>query len=273
MLISILKHSFNFRGDEFRRDFRKLGDLTIMYPKAAHIALTATATPANIGIFTECLYYKTPEIIKVNPDRINIKYIIQERLPNIRKYEKLDNIMMPLIDQLKLGVKNFPLTIIYIENRESLGYCYRLLEDKVKIKCFAQFHKRYPESVKNEIIQDLRKKEPNLKLVLATVSLGMGLNAPSVRRIIHMRPPCSIENYVQESGRSGRDGQPAEAIMFYNNDDLGRKAVKPEIRSLCKSKNICIREQLVKHFGFDHILYEGSPNNCCSNCAYLKSMT
>lgn len=121
----------------------------------------------------------------------------------------------------------FPVTIMYIENLEAMGYFFQFLMyelqenaydgEKIPInRIFGQFHKDYPESMKQIIIQELTKTNPKLRLILATVTLGMGLNAPSVERIIHCRPPTNLEKYLQEIGRAGCNGQPSTAVMFFN---------------------------------------------------------
>ena len=56
------------------------------------------------------------------------------------------------------------------------------------------------------IIKELSRDMPNVRLVLATVALGMGLNAPCIKRIVHCRPPTTLEGYMQEIGRAGREG-------------------------------------------------------------------
>ncbi len=135
-------------------------------------------------------------------------------------------------------------------------------------RLIAQYHSHYPESMKSKIIQDLRKPEPTIRLIFATVALGMGLNAPSVRYVLHIRPPLSLETYMQEAGRAGRDGQPAVAVLYFNNSDISaaREGLTEEVREYCKSDGSCLRKQLVGHFGFPEVMYSGAPENCCSVC-------
>lgn len=61
---------------------------------------------------------------------------------------------------------------------------------------------RLKKKMKNHIISELRKGSPKVRLVLATVALGMGLDSPSIERVIHSRPPTTLEKYVQEIGRA-----------------------------------------------------------------------
>ena len=134
-------------------------------------------------------------------------------------------------------------------------------------RTFAQYHKDYPESMKKIILRELIKSEPKLRLVLATVALGMGVNAPSIGRIIHCRPPTTMEAYLQEIGRAGRTGQPVRAIMFFNNSDIAknRKGLSDDMRRFCLH-DACLRQKLIRYFGFDSMIFCGDKNDCCSNC-------
>ena len=117
-------------------------------------------------------------------------------------------------------------------------------------------------------MHELCKSNPKLRLVLATVALGMGLNAPSISRIIHCRPPTTLEKYMQEIGRAGRNGDPAEAIMYFNNSDISKARIglSEAVTEYCKNESSCFRKRLVKYFGFDEVLYNGDRKNCCSFC-------
>jgi len=74
---------------------------------------------------------------------------------------------------------------------------------------------------------------------------------------------CVCTAYIQEIGRAGRDGQPAETTMYYNNDDLGRRTTSPEIKAYCLLSS-CRRKFLCEHFGTQFI--SCSPHSCCDNC-------
>ena len=109
-------------------------------------------------------------------------------------------IIQPIAEELKR--ENFPLTMVYIESLETLVYFYQFLNYELKEdqyigdpipenRIFGQLHKDYTNPMKQHIISELRKEIPTIRLVLATVALGMGLDAPGITQMIHCRPPTT----------------------------------------------------------------------------------
>ena len=121
--------------------------------------------------------------------------------------------------------------------------------------------------MKQEVIKELSKQNSKIRVVFATSALSMGVNMPHITRIIHIAPPASLEEYVQEVGRAGRSGLQSCAYLYYCNSDISdhrsKKGyiTKPMIE-YCRS-NACLREHLLQHFGFK-ITFKQS--NCCSSC-------
>lgn len=205
----------------------------------------------------------------------------KSRLPNIRTFDKFDDLISPLCQELKEQRTNYPVTIVYVESLDSLGYCYKYLEQELgrdayepkenpipENRIFGMYHKDYTRKMKACIIKELCNDEPKLRLILATVALGMGLNAKSVERVIHFRPPTTLEKYMQESGRAGRSGKEAQATLYYNNNDIAsnRPGITKDMQSLCRNSSTCLRIQMLKYFGFEEALYTGDKSKCCSNC-------
>jgi len=229
----------------------------------------------------DVLLFENPTYIIVNPDRPNIHLSIKSKLPNIRKYEKLDTILVDLAKELRDKREEFPITVVYCENLESVGYCYLYVSDQLEKlqyvpvgddepenRIFAQYHKDYTKKMKKHIISELQKSDSKIRLVFATVALGMGLNAPNITRVIHLRPPTTLEKYVQEIGRAGRSGQQSSAVLYYNNSDIGenRKGLDRAIVTYVKSST-CLRKTLLEYFGFSDVLFDGPKELCCSNCS------
>ena len=196
------------------------------------------------------------------------------------KYDQFDTILKPLGTELLEKLSLFPVTIVYINSLETVGYCYQYVssvlgesqyipkEEKTpENRIFGQYHRQYTSRMKEYLVGELRKDVPKVRLIFATVALGMGLDSPSIERVIHLQPPTSLEKYMQEIGRAGRQGHPASARLHFSNRDISkcRKGMTDAMRSYCSAR-LCLRQKLVSYFGFDEVLYAGPCNRCCSNC-------
>ncbi|XP_062593630.1 bifunctional 3'-5' exonuclease/ATP-dependent helicase WRN-like [Saccostrea cucullata] len=124
-------HMISEWGKEFRNSFDKLGNLTCLFPDVPHLALTATATKSDIARLSEVLQYRDTQFVIANPDRPNIYLEIRSRLPNIRKFEKFDNILAEIVSELSDKLDRYPVTIAYCNNLEAIGYAYVYTEQKL----------------------------------------------------------------------------------------------------------------------------------------------
>lgn len=201
------------------------------------------------------------------------------RPPSQETKDHLDNILGELADQLMTEKKDFPLTLMYTDT-ETISYAYRFLEKRMgtvqyvgedipENRLFGQYHSEYTEAMKKFIVTEIVKKYSTLRLLFSTVALGMGLDAKYIRHVIHYKPPTSLSKYFQETGRAGRDQQPATATLYYNNTDVrsNRPGITKDMITYCKTESTCLRKVMLSHFGF-----EDSVENeaCCSVCEELK---
>ena len=143
-------------------------------------------------------------------------------------------------------------------------------------RMFAQYHQVYTDDMKNHVIAELGKETCKVRLIFATVALGMGLDAPHIRHVIHYKPPTSLEKYFQETGRAGRDSMPATATLFYNNTDVrkNRPGITDAMIAFCKSDNKCLRDKMLEYFGYE-APWDRNTELCCSACnpKLLDSLT
>ena len=99
------------------------------------------------------------------------------------------------------------------------------------------------QDVKDAILQRF-SSDSSLRVVVATIAFGMGIDCPDVRRIIHWGPPSDIESYIQETGRAGRDGLPAFAVLYFTDADLGPQHIETDMKETCRNKVLCRRQLL-----------------------------
>ena len=135
---------------------------------------------------------------------------------------------------------------------------------------FNQYHVASTKRSQEAIVMEITKSQSRLRLLFATVALGMGLDAKHVRRIIHYKPPTSLERYIQETGRAGRDGDQATAILHFNATDIrkNRPGIQPSIVNYCtNSQNNCLRKMMLNHLGAN-VCERGEQRKCycCTIC-------
>jgi superfamily II DNA helicase RecQ len=220
---------------------------------------------------------EAPAIVTENPNRPNIFFEIHQRPPSVQTKDHLDQILPSIATKLKKQRTEFPQTIVYTDT-SVIAYCYWRMDEIMgdeqyegeplpENRLFAQFHKETTEKLKSHIVRELCKSSSKLRLVFATVALGMGLDAPQIRHIIHYKPPTSVEQYFQETGRAGRDGQPALATLYYNNTDVRRNCpgMTDAMIRYCKSEG-CLRKFLLAYMG--HKVPDDTKRAaCCCKCA------
>ena len=113
----------------------------------------------------------------------------------------------------------------------------------------------------------------SIRVVFATVAIGISVNIPDIRYVIHITVPGTIESYYQEIGRAGRDGKPAKASLHYNGHDISLKkpGMTSAMRDFCRENDKCLRKLILDYLGspllFVNIMEQHS---CCSNCSRMS---
>jgi len=261
------------RKAAFRHCFFRLGEVRSILPIGTPVlALTATATVKvkqdtveGLGIKHNCHF------ITVSPNRPNI-YLFKAKVDT-----DLENSFEWLVDQIKTEKKQMPRTIVYCKSQKDCGRLFR------HFKFSLQEHAYYPEGAekisqhmligmyhantlakhKNRVSDSLFDKEGVCRVVFASTALGMGVNLKDIRQVIHYGPPRQADDFLQEIGRAGRDGQPAKSLLFY----IGRHLVKCEknMRDYAKSTDKCLRTLVLSEFGEQAAVNVGT-HDCCVIC-------
>jgi ATP-dependent DNA helicase RecQ len=199
-------HCVSHWGHDFRQDYRNLGQLKQVFPQVPMIALTATADIATQQDILHQLSIPDAFVHKGGFDRPNIRYNL------LRKYKGFDQVVNFVRQQ---GGNN---GIVYCNSRAKVDDLTAKLR-QAGIRCDAYHAGR--DTAMRELVQTQFLKD-NLQVVVATVAFGMGINKSNVRFVVHHDVPRSVEAFYQETGRAGRDGMPAEALLLYDERDGAR---------------------------------------------------
>jgi ATP-dependent DNA helicase RecQ len=200
-------HCVSQWGHDFRADYLKLGDVCRQFVNVPRIALTATADELTKNDIIERLYFGDARQFLGGFDRPNIQYRIET------KYNEKDQILK-FIQREAMGESG----IIYCGSRKKTEQIAEWLKEQ-GVNAMP-YHAGLDSEVRAR--NQLKFLRDEAVVIVATIAFGMGIDKPDVRFVAHLNLPKSIEAYIQETGRAGRDGLASTAIMFYNNQDLVR---------------------------------------------------
>ena len=127
------------------------------------------------------------------------------------------------------------------------------------------YHSKTPEEIQMKVLESIVDPSGMVRLVFATSALGMGVNLPNIRRIIHLGIPRDMEEYLQEVGRGGRDGGRFEALMLYKPYHLA--VCETDMKAFVKNPNIECRRKLIMEAFKEKVNDQGSNLECCDVCA------
>lgn len=255
-------HCISQWGHDFRPEYAGLGQLRERFPSVPFMALTATADNTTRQDIVRQLMLHQP-FVQINSfDRPNIRYMQME------KFKPLQQLIQYVEQQQgKSG-------ILYCHSRAKVEDITERL--KARGISAAAYHAGLDNAIRARVQEQFQRDD--LQIVVATVAFGMGINKSNVRFVVHFDVPRNIESYYQETGRAGRDGLPAEAMLLFDPADMVwlRRCLeeKPEgqLKNIEQQKlnamgafaeaQTCRRMVLLNYFGEQQL----KPCNNCDIC-------
>ncbi|NNM53617.1 MAG: DNA helicase RecQ [Spirochaetales bacterium] len=241
-------HCISFWGHDFRPEYTQLGRLRQILPGVPLIALTATADPAIRRDILSQLSIEEDSVFQSSFDRPNLHLSV---LPGQKRFERLQGFLKDHPGQAG---------IVYCLSRAGTEDLAEKLS-RLGYKADA-YHAGLSTEVRHNIQDAFLKDETTI--MCATVAFGMGIDKSNVRWVVHWNLPKNLEGFYQEIGRAGRDGLPADTLLFYSYADVAGQLkfledANPERRDLLTAKLermkqyaeafICRRRILLSYFG------------------------
>ena len=259
-------HCISQWGHEFRDDYRALGQLKKNFPNTSIAAFTATSTDNVTDDIVRELQLNEPVLLKGKVFRKNIFISAQRRISNGQA--QLKNFL--LRHENESG-------IIYVSSRKKTEELSSFLNQSGYSSL--PYHAGLPQHVREQNFKIFVNDKVNI--MVATIAFGMGIDKSDIRFVVHMSLPKSQENYYQEIGRAGRDGEDSEVLLLFNAGDIAQHKrflsdiTNEEYKAHLDAKidkiykyatgEICFHKQLAEYFNDTLDACKDRCDNCLSS--------
>lgn len=260
------------RSDNFRTEFANISEIRSLLPHNIKLmALTATANVQTRAKVIKSLDMKGCFIQSHNPNKVNLYYEVLEK-------GSIDSLIKPIAAKICLKREASDRYIIFCRTYQDTNNFFEnltlkladentLLVDKnLNVRICEKFTACSAAITKKNVLKSFTQPGGLVRIIVATVAFGMGLDSPDVRFIIHWGPPSDVELYVQETGRGGRDGG---STLFYSKTDISKSPknhVSEAMIRYCTNSNECRRALLMKQFTDDNVAVPNYLHTCCDLC-------
>lgn len=253
-------HCISAWGHDFRPDYLALSRIATEFPGVPLAAFTATATARVAEDIAVRLGLRAPYLVRASFDRPNLFYQVTPK-------EDLDRQLLEFLRE-----RGNESGIIYRTTRKNVEATAKMLTAHgVPARAY---HAGLPDEERAAVQDAFRRDE--CPVIVATIAFGMGIDKSNVRFVIHADLPKNIEGYYQETGRAGRDGEPARCALFFNRQDVAqlarfaatiedaqaREIADAQLRQMLRfaQEDGCRRAALLRYFGEE--LVEGGCSGC-----------
>ena len=262
-------HCVSEWGHDFRREYRQLALLRRRHPGVPMLAFTATATPrVRIDIVAQ-LALREPKLHVSSFNRPNLFY-------QVRAKSKQTNA------ELKAQIRRGGAGIVYCLSRRRVDeLALELQSEGIRVR---PYHAGLDAVARRDNQEAFIRDD--VQVIIATIAFGMGINKPDVRWVVHYDLPRTLEGYYQESGRAGRDGDPARCTLYFGAADIRtsefliQQKIDPDTGAALEEEQRIARQQLrqvlnyaestecrraiqLRYLGEDFAAPCGACDNCC----------
>ena len=205
LLVVDESHCISQWGYDFRPSYLKISEIRRLLEEVPVLALTATATAEVVDDIQEKLHFRKKNVYRTSFQRENLSYVVRTA------DNKLEELVRILHSVPGSG-------IVYVRSRQQTKEIAHTLQ-KAAIPA-EYFHAGLTHEVK--VLKQNNWKNGNCRVMVATNAFGMGIDKADVRTVVHMDLPNSLEEYFQEAGRAGRDGERSYAVILYSKSDSAK---------------------------------------------------
>lgn len=243
------------------------------------MACTATASQSMRKEVIDILEMPGCIQVSTSPDRPNIYYEVKPRTD-------IESDFLPLVTILREKAACAPRVLVYCKLLDTCADLYAHFHYELgdhsyyppssphisDYRLLGMFHASTPQYNKDIILKSLCVPDGVVRVVFATVALGMGIDLQDINLVVHYGAPSSLEDYFQESGRGGRSGAEATSTVYWKPVDCPvckepktlRDHELIDVRRYMENTTDCRRSILLEHFG---VQFDAKVTRCCDNCS------